>query len=159
MHMKPAETLMQKAIELAKENVVSGKGGPFAAILVKDHEIIASGCNVVSSTNDPTAHAEIVCIRNASHKLGTFDLSGYELFTTCEPCPMCLGAIYWAHISKVYYGASHQDAAKAGFNDAFIYEELKHKIHDRNIPFQEVLRSQSLEIFKAWENFPHKILY
>src|SRR4051812_10776625 len=116
---------MRKAIEMSIENVRSGKGGPFAALVVKDGAILATGTNQVTSTFDPTAHAEVVAIRAACHSLAHFQLDGCEIYTSCEPCPMCLGAIYWARPSKVYFGATHDDAAHAGFDDSFIYEQLK----------------------------------
>ena len=116
---------MKEAIRLATENVRAGRGGPFAAVVVKDGHIIASGTNSVTSTNDPTAHAEVTAIREACRALGTFQLSGCEIYTSCEPCPMCLGAIYWARPDRVFYAATASDAAAAGFDDSFIYEELK----------------------------------
>src|ERR1700675_3521722 len=119
---------MREAIERAVENVRSGRGGPFAAVVVKDGHIIAAGANCVTSTNDPTAHAEMIAIREACRALSTFQLSGCELYTSCEPCPMCLGAIYWARPDHVYFGATAADAAAAGFDDSFIYDEL-------NLPF------------------------
>src|SRR6202049_5075273 len=116
---------MARAIQLSIENVVSGRGGPFGAVVVKDDEIIAEGTNQVTSRNDPTAHAEVLAIRDAGKKLGVFDLEGCEIYTSCEPCPMCLGAIYWARLSRVYFASTAEDAAKAGFDDSFIYSELK----------------------------------
>jgi tRNA(Arg) A34 adenosine deaminase TadA len=150
---------MDTAIKLALQNIDQRKGGPFAAVLVKNDTIISTGCNLVTTKHDPTAHAEIECIRHACQQLKTFDLSGYELYTTCEPCPMCLGAIYWAHISKVYYAATRHNAAKAGFNDTLIYTEIQKDMADRQIPFQQVNHHQASDIFKAWKNSPHKILY
>ena len=153
------DDFMQKAIDLAKKNVLSNNGGPFAAIIVKDHTILASGCNVVTTANDPTAHAEITCIRNACQELQTFDLSGCDLYATCEPCPMCLGAIYWARLKQVFYAATRHDADKAGFNDAFIYEELSRKQENRTILFEQCLRQNALDIFSVWKTHPYKTHY
>src|SRR5580704_12282594 len=122
---------MRQAIELSLENGRSGKGGPFAAVIVKDGEILAEGTNLVTATSDPTAHAEVVAIREACRKLGAFQLSGCEIYTTCEPCPMCLGAIYWARPERVVYASTAADAATAGFDDAFIYEEIRRPPHGR----------------------------
>jgi guanine deaminase len=149
---------MRRAIALALENVRSG-GGPFAAVIVKDGRIIAEGANRVTSSNDPTAHAEVVAIREACRALGEFQLTGCDLYTTCEPCPMCLGAIYWARPARVFYAGSAADAAAAGFDDAFIYEELKHPLAQRRIPMTQLLRDESLSVFSAWKNQDHKTPY
>ena len=125
---------MRRAIKLAAENVRAGRGGPFGAVVVQGPQVIAEGTNLVTSTNDPTAHAEVVAIRRACAALGTFQLSGCELYTSCEPCPMCLGAIYWARPSAMYFGATHVDAADAGFDDSFIYQQTRMKVSDRAIP-------------------------
>jgi len=141
--------LMRRAITLALENVRAG-GGPFGALLVKDGQVIGEGANQVTRANDPTAHAEIVAIRAACRALGTFQLTGCDLYTTCEPCPMCLGAIYWARPTRVFYAGTAADAANAGFDDAFIYDELKMPQHLRRICMNELLRDESLAIFQAW---------
>ncbi len=150
---------MQRAISLAIQNVQSGRGGPFAAVVVKDSNVIAEGTNCVASANDPTAHAEIVAIREACRTLGSFQLSGCDLYTTCEPCPMCLGAIYWARPAQILYAASAADAAAAGFDDAFIYEEMRRPAGARRIPIVQVLRQESLAVFQAWLSFNERKLY
>ena len=150
---------MRRAIALALENVRSGHGGPFAALIAKDGRIIAEGANRVTATNDPTAHAEIVAIREACRVLKNFQLSGCDLYTTCEPCPMCLGAIYWARPTRVYYAGIAADAAAAGFDDAFIYEELKVSAAARRIPMIPLLRDESLAVFAAWKRQPNKTPY
>lgn len=144
---------MQRAISLAIQNVQSGCGGPFAALVVEDGKIIAEGTNRVTSANDPTAHAEIVAIREACRTLGKFQLSGCDLYTTCEPCPMCLGAIYWARPERIVYASTAADAATAGFDDAFIYEEIRRPPHERRIPTVQILRQESLAAFQAWLSF------
>ena len=150
---------MSRAIELSLRNVRSGKGGPFAAVIVKKGRIIAEGANRVTSINDPTAHAEIVAIRKACKTLGRFQLDGCEIYTTCEPCPMCLGAIYWARPAKVYYGNLQKDAARAGFDDSFIFHELKLPISRRRIKMIPMMREEALKAFRAWEQKPDKIEY
>jgi guanine deaminase len=140
---------MRQAIALALENIRKG-GGPFAAVVVKNGVVVATGGNRVTATNDPTAHAEMVAIREACRKLGTFQLTGCELYTTCEPCPMCLGAIYWARPSRVYYAGTASDAAAAGFDDAFIYDELQMPSNNRRIPMEELNRAEALVIFQEW---------
>ncbi|MBZ5643519.1 MAG: nucleoside deaminase [Acidobacteriia bacterium] len=150
---------MQEAIRLAVENVRSGKGGPFAAIIVKQDRIIAAGANSVTSTNDPTAHAEVTAIREACRALNTFQLTGCEIYTSCEPCPMCLGAIYWARPDRVYFAATASDAAGAGFDDSFIYEELKRPHAGRRIPFEGMMREAGLEPFRAWVQKDDRIRY
>jgi guanine deaminase len=152
-------THMRRAIQLALGNVRSGQGGPFACVIVKDGRIIAEGTNLVTSTNDPTAHAEVVAIRNACRTLGTFQLDGCDLYTTCEPCPMCLGAIYWARPARVFFAGTAADAASAGFDDAFIYDELKQSPATRRIPMKQLLRDEALAVFSAWKNQPNKTLY
>jgi guanine deaminase len=141
---------MEKAIALATENVTSGRGGPFGAVIVRDGEIVASGANRVTATNDPTAHGEVVAIRNACAALGTFQLHGCQIYTSCEPCPMCLAAIYWARCDAIFYGSTAADAAAAGFDDAFLYDELKLPIHDRTIPTLSLLRDKAISSFDAW---------
>jgi guanine deaminase len=150
---------MRRAIALALENVRTGRGGPFAALVVKDGAVVAEGANCVTSANDPTAHAEVVAIREACHKLGDFQLSGCDLYTTCEPCPMCLGAIYWARPARVFYACVAADAAAVGFDDAFIYDELKVPLVARRIPMRQLLRDESLEIFSAWKSTEKKTPY
>jgi guanine deaminase len=151
--------LMRRAIALALENVRAGRGGPFAALVAKDGEVIAEGANSVTSTNDPTAHAEIVAIRAACKALGDFQLTGCDLYTTCEPCPMCLGAIYWARPARVFYAGVAADAAEAGFDDALIYEELQRPPESRRIPMIQLMREESLAIFAAWKQQPNKTKY
>ena len=150
---------MQRAIALALENVRSGSGGPFAALIVKEKRVIAEGTNRVTSTNDPTAHAEIVAIREACRALADFQLTGCDLYTTCEPCPMCLGAIYWARPARIFYAANAADAAAAGFDDAFIYDELKIPPAARRIAMTQLLRDDSLRIFSAWSQQENKKPY
>ena len=142
---------MRKVIELSIDNVRSGKGGPFGALVVKDGEIIATGTNQVTTTLDPTAHAEVVAIREACRALSQFQLSGCEIYTSCEPCPMCLGAIYWARPSKVYFGNTHADAARIGFDDSFIYQQLQVTANERTIPMIQLMRDEALAAFEAWE--------
>ena len=150
---------MRRAIELSVENVRSGKGGPFAALVARDAEIIATGTNLVTSTFDPTAHAEIVAIRAACRALSSFQLSGCEIYTTCEPCPMCLGAIYWARPARVYFGNTHADAAKIGFDDSFIYQQLVIPPPERAIPMIPFLRDEAQAAFQEWERKTDKISY
>lgn len=152
------EDFMRKAIELSIENVKNG-GGPFGAVIVKDGEIVATGVNRVTANHDPTAHAEVSAIRAACEKLGTFDLEGCEIYTSCEPCPMCLGAIYWAHLDKIYYGNNKTDAARIGFDDSFIYDELALKREDRNKAMEELLPEEAKAAFQAWENKADKVEY
>lgn len=149
---------MARAIELAIENVRLG-GGPFGAVVVKNGEIIAEGANSVTATNDPTAHAEVVAIRKACAALGAFDLAGCEIYTSCEPCPMCLGAIYWARPSRVYFGSTAADASKAGFDDSLIYSEIARPYAERKIPMQQLMADEAIEAFRAWEKQPNKIPY
>lgn len=150
---------MARAIELAMENVGSGRGGPFGAVVVKDDQIIAEGANSVTSTNDPTAHAEIVAIRKACAKLGRFELRDCEIYASCEPCPMCLGAIYWARPTRVYYGSTAADAAKAGFDDSIIYSEIPQPHSERKIPMLQLMSEEALAAFSAWERQANKIPY
>lgn len=141
---------MEKAIALATENVTSGRGGPFGAVIVRGGEVVSTGTNLVTATNDPTAHGEIVAIRNACVALGSFQLKGCHIYTSCEPCPMCLAAIYWARCDAIFYGSSAADAAAAGFDDAFLYEELKQPIDRRKIPAVNLLREKAIASFNAW---------
>lgn len=152
------EDFMRKAIELSIENVKNG-GGPFGAVIVKDGEIVATGVNRVTANHDPTAHAEVSAIRAACQKLGTFDLSGCEIYTSCEPCPMCLGAIYWAHLDKIYYGNNKTDAARIGFDDSFIYDELALERKNRNKVMEELLPDEAIAAFRAWEEKADKVEY
>ena len=152
------EECMRRAIALSEENVKNG-GGPFAAVIVKDGEIVAEGANRVTSDFDPTAHAEVSAIRAACKKLGTFILSGYEIYTSCEPCPMCLGAIYWSHLDKIYYGNNRQDAAKIDFDDDFIYQEIPLPLEKRRIPMENLLRGEALNCFKIWSEKTDKTEY
>jgi tRNA(Arg) A34 adenosine deaminase TadA len=151
--------LMRRAIALALENVRSARGGPFAALVAKDGRVVAEGANGVAATNDPTAHAEIVAIRAACKALGNFQLTGCDLYTTCEPCPMCLGAIYWARPARVFFAGVAADAADAGFDDALIYEELRRPPESRRIPMIQLMREESLAIFSAWKQQPNKTEY
>jgi tRNA(Arg) A34 adenosine deaminase TadA len=152
-------TFMQRAIALALGNVQSGRGGPFGALVVKNGEGIAEATNSVASTNDPTAHAEIVAIRRACKKLGVFHLAGCEIYASCEPCPMCLGAIYWSRLDRIYFAATAADAAKAGFDDSFIYHEISKPHAQRKIPAVRLMREEALNPFRAWEQKPDKISY
>ncbi len=147
------------AIDLAIDNVKSGNGGPFGAIIVKDGEIVGRGVNTVTTVNDPTAHAEVNAIRDACTRLGTFQLEGCDLYSSCEPCPMCLGAIYWARPSKVYFAADKTDAARAGFDDAFIYTELGKPHENRSIPFIPMPHPKATEVFDEWKNKNDRINY
>ena len=149
---------MRRAVELSIENVNNG-GGPFGAVIVKDGEIISEGVNRVTANNDPTAHAEVTAIRAACAKLGTFQLDGCIVYTSCEPCPMCLSAIYWAGISKIYYGNTKKDADDINFGDDFIYEEIAKPYSARRIPMMQFLREEALAAFRAWEEKPDKIEY
>ena len=149
---------MKRAIDLSIQNI-KNNGGPFGCVIVKDNNIIAEGVNRVTFNNDPTAHAEIVAIRNACNKLNTFNLERCELYSSCEPCPMCLSAIYWSHIDKVYYGNSREDAAKIQFDDKFIYDELSLKMTERKIPISQISREEAIKAFNLWENEENKIKY
>ena len=150
---------MEKAIALATENVVSGRGGPFGAVIVRDGEIIGSGTNLVTATNDPTAHAEVTAIRNACAALGSFSLAGCEIYTSCEPCPMCLAAIYWSRCDAIYFGGTAADAAAVGFDDAFLYDEVKRPWDQRTIPTVNLLREKAVSSFEAWVQHASKIHY
>ena len=152
------KNFMSRAIELSVESVRSN-GGPFGCVIVKNNEIIAEGSNKVTIINDPTAHAEIVTIRKACKALNNFNLEGTEMYTSCEPCPMCLSAIYWSHIDKIYYGNTRLDAAKIGFDDNYIYNELSKKKSQRKIPMQQINQEDAIKVFKEWELKPDKIKY
>ena len=153
-----SDFFMQKAIELSIKNIHKN-GGPFGCVIVKNNKIISEGANGVTQNNDPTAHAEIVAIRNACNKLNTFNLEGCELYSSCEPCPMCLSAIYWSHVDKVYYGNSRDDAAKIQFDDKFIYDELLLNMEERKIPISQISRDEAIKAFNLWENEENKIKY
>lgn len=157
--MTNQQLFIRKAIKLSLENVQTGKGGPFAAIIVKDNNIIASGTNLVTSLNDPTAHAEIIAIREACKILGTFHLEGCEIYSSCEPCPMCLGAIYWARLAKIFIASIMQDAADVGFDDAFIYSEFSKQISERKIPMVLMPQNEALAVFKEWKEKKDKVKY
>jgi guanine deaminase len=153
------EKFMRRAIELAQKGMETGAGGPFGCVIVKNGEIVGEGSNLVTSTNDPTAHAEVTAIRSACQNLNSFQLDDCVLYTSCEPCPMCLGAIYWARPSKVFYAASHSDAAKAGFDDQFIYEEIEKPISERKIETVNFMREKGVEVFEMWTEKDDKIEY
>jgi len=150
---------MEMAIRLARQNVKSGKGGPFGAVIVKNGQVIASAMNEVIADDDPTAHAEVVAIRRACKELGTYQLQGCDIYSSCEPCPMCLGAIYWARPEKVYFAANRKDAAGSGFDDDFIYDEISIEPEMRKIPFVNVMRDKAIEAFKEWDESGLKINY
>lgn len=152
------EDFMRKAIELSIQNIKNG-GGPFGAVIVKEGEIIATGVNRVTDSCDPTAHAEVCAIRAAAKQLGTFNLSGCEIYTSCEPCPMCLGAIYWARLDKMYYANTKTDAMNIGFDDSFIYDELELKPADRKLQSEPLLRGEALKAFEEWTKYTDKIEY
>ena len=150
---------MRRAIALAQIGVDKGAGGPFGAVIVRDGEIVGEGFNQVTSTNDPTAHAEVVAIRNACLKLESFQLDDCILYTSCEPCPMCLGAIYWARPKRIFYACTHQDAATVGFDDSFIYQEIERPVEERRIMSVNFLRDEGLMVFKNWANKTDKTEY
>jgi guanine deaminase len=150
---------MKHAIELSKKNVTTNAGGPFGAVVVHNGQIIGEGVNSVTTTNDPTAHAEVEAIRAACKKLGTFDLSGAVIYTSCEPCPMCLSAIYWARLDKIYFANNRGDAAKIQFDDDLIYSEIPKDPAQRKIPAEELLRAEALKVFDLWDQSTAKIRY
>lgn len=153
------EYFMRRAIALAQNGMDSNTGGPFGAIVVKNNEIIGEGNNRVTSTNDPTAHAEIVAIREACQKLNSFQLEDCVIYTSCEPCPMCLGAIYWARPAKVFFACTREDAAQIGFDDQFIYEEIEKNFENRQMHLSNILRSEGLSVFNNWANKTDKTKY
>jgi len=153
------DRFMRRAIALSRADMEAGCGGPFGAVIVKGGAIIAEGTNRVTSANDPTAHAEIVAIRAACAALGRFSLAGAEIYTSCEPCPMCLAAIYWARLDRVFYANGRADAARIGFDDDLIYRELPLPIAARRLPMTQLLRDEALAVFDAWEKKPDKIPY
>ena len=150
---------MKKAIALATENVVSGAGGPFGAVVVRDGQIIATGVNQVTTTNDPTAHAEVVAIRAACTALGDFQLKGCVVYTSCEPCPMCLSALYWSRCDAIFFGNSAADAMAAGFDDSFLYEEVAKPLGQRSLPIERLLGDEAIESFDAWRAKTDKVEY
>lgn len=152
------QELMRRAISLSEQSVRNG-GGPFGAVIARDGEIVAEGSNSVTLDLDPTAHAEVSTIRRACRKLGTFDLSGCEIYTSCEPCPMCLGAIYWAHLDRIYYACDRKDAAQIGFDDDFLYQEIPLRNEERKKPILPLLREEGLQAFRMWEQKADKTAY
>ena len=157
--MTREEKFMSEAIALSQKGIDNKDGGPFGCVIVKDDKIIGRGNNKVTSTNDPTAHAEVVAIRDACNNLGTFQLDGCEVYTSCEPCPMCLGAIYWARPSVIYYANNREDAAAIGFDDSMIYDEMKAAIEERKIPIRSVSREHALKVFEEWKSKEDKMDY
>ena len=155
----PDSALMQQAIRLATENVTSGRGGPFGALVARAGEVVATGVNLVTSTNDPTAHAEVTAIRRAAAELGSFTLAGCELYTSCEPCPMCLAAAYWSRLDRIFFSNTAEDAARAGFDDAALYREFALPRGQRTLPTTPLLREQAWESFEAWERNTSKVEY
>ncbi len=153
------EQFMRRAIDLSAERMRAGLGGPFGAVIVKDGEIIAEGWNKVTSANDPTAHAEVSAIRTACEKLGTYSLEGCEIFTSCEPCPMCLSAIYWARIDRIWFANTRADAADIGFDDDHIYREVAKPLEDRAIPTEQLILPEAAAIFSEWNDMPDKVMY
>jgi tRNA(Arg) A34 adenosine deaminase TadA len=152
-------SFMHQAIELATGNVLSRAGGPFAAVVVREGKIIATGTNLVTATNDPTAHAEVVAIRSACKALGDFQLAGCVVYSSCEPCPMCLAALYWAHCDAIFYGNSAADASEAGFDDTLMYQEISRPIEQRRIPMTRMLADEAKASFDAWRTLPDRIDY
>ncbi len=149
---------MNEAIQMSQESVKNG-GGPFGAVIVKNGKLIAKASNKVTQENDPTAHAEVTAIRSAAKKLNTFNLSGCEIYTSCEPCPMCLGAIYWARLDKIYFANTKADAKDIGFDDSFIYKEIELSVDKRSIPNIQIMRHEALKVFKEWGEKEDKIEY
>jgi guanine deaminase len=162
MRTSPADAttkLLSEAIQLARKHSGDGEGGPFGAIVACDGKIVGRGWNKVSSTNDPTAHAEVVAIRAACKALGQFHLHGCVLYTSCEPCPMCLAAAYWAHVDKIVYAATRRDAAGIGFDDALLYREFGRDLKKRRVPMEQLLRTESRQMMRAWHQMPGRLLY
>jgi guanine deaminase len=157
--MQHQKKFMQEAIELAKQNLKLKNGGPFGAVVVKDGKIIGRGVNSVTSQNDPTAHAEINAIREACAVINSFQLDDCEIYSSCEPCPMCMGAIYWARPKKFYYAATREDAARAGFDDSEIYMEIQLPIGSRKIPSEQLMKTEANQVFKTWIDLEHKTEY
>ncbi len=156
---EPDPKFMRMAIDLATENVRGGKGGPFGAVIVRDGEVLAAAANTVTATNDPTAHAEVNAVRAACVKLGSFQLFGCDVYTSCEPCPMCLAALYWARCSRIFYGNTAADAAMAGFDDGFLYEELRRPQRERRVPMAQMLGKEAMASFEAWRNCAERTEY
>ncbi len=159
MNSRKDSTYLRAAIQLARERMIAGHGGPFGAVIVFEGEIISEGWNQVTSTNDPTAHAEVVAIRAAAARLGRFSLKGCTLYTSCEPCPMCLAATYWARIDRLVYGATRADAAGIGFDNEALYQEMNLPIRERSLPMEQMLHSEAVEVFEAWRIKADKIAY
>ena len=159
MPHSPNPAFLRRAIELATQNVLAGNGGPFAAVIVREGQVVAEAANSVTTTNDPTAHGEVNAIRKACAALGAFSLAGCEIYSSCEPCPMCLAAIYWARLEAIYYGCGQQDAAKAGFDDAFLYDEFRKSSEARSIPSIQLLPTEAWEAFATWIAVPTKVDY
>jgi tRNA(Arg) A34 adenosine deaminase TadA len=157
--MSTEESFMREAIRLSREGMEKNEGGPFGCIVVKEGKIVGRGNNKVSSSNDPTAHAEVTAIRDACRNLGTFQLSGCDIYTSCEPCPMCLGAIYWARPDRVFFANTRHDAAAIGFDDSMIYEEMALDMALRKIPLRSLCREEALDVFRAWKEKDDKTLY
>ena len=153
------EGLMLKAVNLSAEHMRAGRGGPFGAVIVKDGKVISEGHNRVTSSNDPTAHAEVVAIREACARLDTFSLEGCQIYTSCEPCPMCLSAIYWARLEAVYYANTRKDAASIGFDDDHIYDEIPKDVDKRAIPMVHVKLQEASDVFEEWREKPDKVMY
>lgn len=153
------QQFMQAAIDLARQGMLQGKGGPFGCVIVKGDEIIGKGCNSVISDNDPTAHAEVMAIRDACSNLGSFQLEDCEVYTSCEPCPMCLGAIYWARAKRVFFAANREDAQQAGFDDSFIYKEIVLPFPERQIMMEEFARTEAVKLFEEYGRLPGKVAY
>jgi guanine deaminase len=154
-----AELFLRRAIALSRENLRAGDGGPFGAVIVRDGQIVSEGRNQVIATNDPTAHAEIVAIRGACRRLGTFSLAGCEIYTSCEPCPMCFGAVAWARLERIYYAATRLDAAAGGFDDSLLYEEIMRPPEQRAIPARQLFAAEARQVFAEWMTHPDKVLY
>jgi guanine deaminase len=150
---------MRRAIELAQRGVDDGLGGPFGCVIVKNGEIVGEGCNEVTSTNDPTAHAEVVAVREACRNLNSFQLTGCDVYTSCEPCPMCLGAIYWARPARIFVAGTREDAAAAGFDDELFYGEIEKPNDDRQLKMESLLREESQKVFESWLQKPDKVEY
>jgi guanine deaminase len=157
--MNKNNEFMKRAIELSKLNVSTNKGGPFGAVVVRDNKIIGEGSNLVTCNNDPTAHAEVMAIRSACQQVGNFDLAGAVIFTSCEPCPMCLSAIYWARIDKIYYANTRSDAAQIQFDDDLIYNEIPKEPSQRKIPAEQILRDEAQDVFSMWSQSTQKVSY
>ncbi len=158
-HSHDPQNFMRRAIDLSRIHMETGEGGPFGAVVVKDGQILGEGWNRVTSTCDPTAHAEIVAIRNACDRLGTFTLKGCEIYTSCEPCPMCLSAIYWARLDRIWYANGRADAAAIQFDDDWLYREVALPLSDRSLPAKELMRDEALAVFRAWDAKVDKIRY